>query len=69
MTVKGHVTMNITMNVIDLDTDAVEVNGNGQAIITDPDQFFMDWVDEWTAGVGELLGASDNGDELEVEHE
>lgn len=66
MIVNGHVTMSITMNVIGLETEAVEVDEHGNVTITDPDQFFMDWVDEWNAGNGELLGASDNSGELEV---
>lgn len=66
MIVNGHVTMSITMNVIGLETESVEADECGNVTITDPDQFFMDWVDEWNAGNGELLGASDNNGELEV---
>lgn len=66
MIVDGYVKMSITMNVIGLETDAVEVNRYGRVAIIDPDQFFMDWCDEWENGNGELSGASDLTVELEA---
>ena len=69
MIVNGYVTMSITINVIGLETDAVELNKYGEAVITDPDQFFVEWVDEFSVGNGELLGASSDSGKLEVEDE
>ena len=66
MKVNGHVTLSVSLNVIGLETEAVSVNENGELMITDPDQFFMDWVEEWDQGNGELLGASEDSVELDV---
>ena len=68
MVVSGRVNMSISMNVIRLETDAVEVGRFGDLVITDPDRFFMDWVDDWNVGNGELMGASDECVDLE-EHD
>lgn len=65
MIVNGHVRMNINMNVNDLETDAVGVDRYGELSINDPEQFFMDWVDAWNTGIGELLGASDENADIE----
>lgn len=59
MNVDGYVKMSISMNVIDLETESCELDKWGHVIITDPDKFFMDWVDAWTVGQGELSGSSD----------
>ena len=69
MIVNGRVTMSVSMNVIGLETDAVEVNEYGRFIITDPDQFFLDWSNDWEQGIGELLGASDESIDLYVDEE
>ena len=61
--------MSVSMNVIGLETDAVEVNEYGRFIITDPDQFFLDWSNDWEQGIGELLGASDESIDLYVDEE
>lgn len=65
MIVDGWVKMSITISVIGLKTDAVEIDRHGHVAITDPDQFFMDWDDEWNVGNGELLGASDMSVDLD----
>lgn len=65
MEVNGYVRMSITMNVIGLETDAAEVSDYGKVNIVDDDQFFMDWVDAWSNGEGELLGASIEHAEIE----
>ena len=67
MVVKGSLTMSIGMNVVDLETYSVEVNKHGEISIFSPEQFFMDWVDEWNMGNGELLGAVDEDKNLSVE--
>ena len=69
MIVNGYVRMSVSLNVIDLETDAVEVNEHGRVFITNPDKFFEDWVDEWCRGNGELSGASSGTVELDVEEE
>lgn len=69
MVVDGHVRMSINMNVIGLETDAVTIDSYGEVIITDPDQFLIDWFDEWNVGNGELLGASDESVYLETYRE
>ena len=66
MTVYGRVTISLSLNVIGLETDAVEKDDYGNVIITDPDQFFIDWSDDWEKGIGELLGASDEDVDLEA---
>ncbi|MBO6272770.1 hypothetical protein J6O48_08335 [bacterium] len=58
--------MSVSLNVINLETDAVELNRYGKVSITNPDQFFEDWVDDWCSGRGELTGASDSSVDLEV---
>jgi len=65
MIVNGRVEMSISMNVIDLETDAVEIDSYGKLRINNPDQFFIDWVDAWSGGMGELLGASDEDVDIE----
>ena len=69
MRVRGEARMSIWLNVYDLETDAVEDAGNGRIIITDPDQFLIDWTDAWNEGIGELLGATDENSYLEKEEE
>ena len=66
MTVYGRVTISLSLNVIGLETDAVEKDDYSNVIITDPDQFFIDWSDDWEKGIGELLGASDEDVDLEA---
>ena len=67
MKVNGIVRMNLSLNVYDLETDAVYKDGYGNIKISDPDQFFMDWSEGWENGIGELLGASDVSVDLEEE--
>lgn len=67
MKVNGRVRMSLSLNVYDLETDAVYKDGRGSIKISDPNQFFMDWSDGWENGVGELLGASDESVDLEEE--
>ena len=62
--VYGVVDMKIKINVYDLETKAIEIDRYGKLRITDPVQFFIDWIDAWDAGVGELLGATENKAEL-----
>lgn len=69
MIVNGHVTMHISLNVYDLETDAVYVDRNGNVQISDDDQFLADWTDHWNRGIGELTGASTTSAELESEEE
>ena len=65
----GRVTISLSLNVIGLETDAVEIDEYGNVIITDPDQFFLDWSDDWEQGIGELLGATDEDVDLEAVEE
>jgi hypothetical protein len=67
MVVSGRVDISLRLNVIDLETDAVEKDEYGRVIITDPDQFFVDWSEDWERGIGELLGATDEDVYLEAE--
>ncbi len=67
MIVNGTVTMSVTLNVIDLHTDAVEVDEYGRVRITNPDRFFVDWSEDWDQGIGELLGASDESVNLDAD--
>ena len=69
MIVNGNVEMSINMHVIGLETDAVEIDRYGNVTITDPDQFFIDWDEEWNSGVGELMGACDLNVNLDQEKE
>lgn len=69
MIVKGHVRISLSLNVYDLETDAVCTDKYGNVTISDPDQFFMDWCDNWNSGTGELLGASDDDVDLTYEEE
>ena len=64
--VNGIVEMKVTLHAIDLITDAVELDNYNKAVITNPEQFFMDWVEAWDSGEGELLGATDENKNLEV---
>ena len=66
MEVFGRVTISLSLNVIGLETDAVEKDEYDNVIITDPDQFFLDWSNDWEKGIGELLGASDEDVSLEA---
>ena len=65
MKVRGYVEMHLTLNVYDLETEAVEKEESGRVRITDSDQFFLDWADAWNGGTGELLGASEESADLE----
>jgi hypothetical protein len=62
----GIVTISLRLNVIGLETDAVEIDEYGNVIITDPDQFFLDWSADWERGIGELLGATDEDVDMEA---
>ena len=66
MMVSGYAKLSISMNVIGMETDAVKVNKFGNIVITDPEQFFADWIDQWNAGNGELMGASELDVDLET---
>lgn len=66
MIVSGRVEISLRLNVINLETDAVEVDKYGDVIITDPDTFFVDWSNDWEHGIGELLGATDEDVKLEA---
>lgn len=67
MKVNGFVRISLSLNVYDLETDAVYVDEWGTVRISDPDAFFVDWSDKWEEGTGELLGASDESVQLEIE--
>lgn len=69
MKVNGFVRISLSLNVYDLETDAVYVDEWGTVRISDPDRFFMDWSDKWEEGTGELLGASDESVQLEIEED
>lgn len=56
----------LSLNVIGLETDAVEKDEYDNVIITDPDQFFLDWSNDWEQGIGELLGTTDEDVDLEA---
>lgn len=62
----GRVTISLSLNVIGLETDAVEIDEYGNVTIDDPDQFFIDWSNDWEQGIGELLGATDEDVDLEA---
>ena len=64
MIVCGVVNMMVKVNVYNLETYSVENDRVGTVKITDPDQFFLDWVDAWNDGDGELLGATVYSNEL-----
>ena len=64
--VNGIIEMKVSLHAIDLITDAVELDNYNKAVITNPEQFFMDWVEAWDSGEGELLGATDENKNLEV---
>lgn len=65
MIVNGYIKISLTLNVYDLETDAVYVDRYGQLKIDDSDQFFMDWCENWERGIGELSGSSVEECELE----
>lgn len=67
MKVNGFVRISLSLNVYDLETDAVYIDSYGNVKISDPNAFFVDWSDGWENGTGELLGASDQSVDLEVE--
>lgn len=69
MKVNGYVRIILSLNVCDLETDAVDVSEYGNVKITDPDEFFNDWIDAWNGGIGELMGVQDESAELEVEED
>ena len=69
MKVNGFVRISLSLNVYDLETDAVYVDEWWTVRISDPDAFFMDWSDKWEEGTGELLGASDESVQLEIEED
>lgn len=65
MVVRGTVKMTISLNVWDLETDAVEINEYNKITITNPDKFFMDWIEAWDDGCGEMLGAFNETEDLD----
>ena len=69
MKVNGFVKISLSLNVYDLETDAVYIDRYGNVKISDDDQFFVDWSDLWETGTGELMGASTISCELEAEPE
>ena len=66
MVVNGIIEMKVSLHAIDLITDAVELDNYNKVVITNPEQFFMDWAEAWDGGEGELLGATDENKNLEV---
>ena len=46
MIVDGTVEMVVTLNVCNIETDAVYKNEYGEIKISDPDSFFLDWVND-----------------------
>ena len=66
MVVNGIVEMKVSLHAIDLITDAVELDNYNKVVITNPEQFFMDWAEAWDGGEGELLGVTDENKNLEV---
>lgn len=66
MVVNGIVEMKVSLHAIDLITDAVELDSYNNIVITNPEQFFMDWAEAWDGGDGELLGATDENKNLEI---
>lgn len=69
MTVNGTVKISLYLNVYDCETDNVYVDSYGGVRVSDPDAFFADWSDQWQQGIGELLGASVEFEDLEIEPE
>ena len=67
MKVNGFVKMSLSLNVYDLETEAVYIDRYGNVKISDPTAFFVDWSMEWDNGTGELMGASDESVDLEIE--
>ena len=59
MYVSGYVDMMVSMHVIRLDTESVEVDEDGRIIIKNPDLFFEDWLADWQAGTGEMMGCNE----------
>ena len=66
MKVSGFVTISLRLNVYDLETDAVYINKYGDVMVSDGDQFFLDWSEGWEQGIGELLGTSVEYEGLEA---
>lgn len=56
MKVSGNVDLIVSLHVMGLETDAACVNRYGRVVITDTDQFFDDWMEDWNNGCGELMG-------------
>lgn len=69
MTVKGRVTMSLTLNVYELETDSVSIDKHGNVKILDDEKFFEDWCNHWEHGIGELLRTSIEYEELEKDKE
>lgn len=67
MIVEGYVRISLSLNVYDLETDAVYVDGYGNVRISNDEQFFSDWCDNWVNGIGELSGASVEQEDLDGE--
>ena len=65
MIVDGTVEMVVTLSISSLKTDAVYKNEYGEIKINDPDSFFLDWVNDWENGMGELLGCHEENTNLE----
>lgn len=69
MIVNGNVELHISLNVYDLETEAVYTDAHGAIKVDDPDKFFEDWCDHWVKGIGELSGASVQYEDLESDDE
>ena len=67
MRVKGYVRISLSLNVYDLETDAVWIDSNGRVRTCGGEEFFSDWCDNWVIGIGELTGASVEAEDLELE--
>ena len=68
-TVNGTVEISLSLNVCDLETDATYTDSNGSVRVSNAEQFFADWCENWVNGTGELLGASIESENLDAESE
>lgn len=50
--VNDYITFKVSMNVYDIVTENVDKDG----YVDDPDAFFMEVIDNWNKGTGELMG-------------
>ena len=67
MIVNGTVEISLRLNVYDCETENVYVDSYGKVKISDDEAFFVDWIDQWEKGIGELLGAAVKSEDLEIE--